>query len=120
MEKLGIEHLAKSCYCELSGGQQQRVLLARALCAANKILLLDEPAAGLDPQATADMYELIADLNSGGITVIMISHDIAASMKYASHALHIANQSVLFFGSKADYVERHIGCMSEKLKGGQL
>jgi zinc transport system ATP-binding protein len=109
MEKLGILPLAKRCYRELSGGQQQRTLLARALCATRKILLLDEPASGLDPQASADMYALISGLNGGGITVIMISHDIAASLKYASHILHIGRQTALFFGTKADYLASEAG-----------
>ncbi|MCL2198407.1 MAG: ABC transporter ATP-binding protein [Defluviitaleaceae bacterium] len=106
MQKLGIDHLAKRCYRELSGGQQQRVLLARALCATRKILLLDEPAAGLDPNATAEMYEVIASLNKGGTTIIMISHDIEASVRYASHILHIGKGSSVFFGTKEDYVDR--------------
>jgi len=106
MEKLGIAPLATRCYRELSGGQQQKTLLARALCATRKILLLDEPVAGLDPKASLEMYELIEKLNGGGTTIIMISHDIAASVKYASHILHIGNQSALFFGTKADYQKR--------------
>ena len=75
MERMGITGLADSCYRELSGGQQQRVLLARALCATRKVLLLDEPVSGLDPKVTADMYGLIDGLNRDGITIIMISHD---------------------------------------------
>ena len=110
MEELGITSLAKRCYRELSGGQQQRTLLARALCATRKILLLDEPVAGLDPKASADMYTLIAKLNAEGITIIMISHDIAASVKYASHILHICNHSVLFFGETAEYVQSGAAC----------
>jgi zinc transport system ATP-binding protein len=102
MEKLGITPLAKRCYRELSGGQQQRALLARALCATRKILLLDEPAAGLDPAASADMYDLIAGLNAEGVSIIMISHDIEAAVKYASHILHIGRQP--FFGTKAEYL----------------
>ena len=109
MIKLGIAPLAKRCYRELSGGQQQRTLLARALCAARKILLLDEPAAGLDPKAAAEMYELIAELNHGGISIVMISHDMAASVKYASHILQIGNQSALFFGTKAEYLQSEAG-----------
>ena len=81
MKRLGIENLAKRCYRELSGGQQQRVLLARALCATGKMLLLDEPVSGLDPKVTADMYDLIKKLNNDGITVIMISHDIRAAVE---------------------------------------
>jgi len=119
MEKLGIASLAKSCYRELSGGQQQRTLLARALCATQKILLLDEPVAGLDPKAAVDMYEVIERLNSDGITIIMISHDIAASVKYASYILHIGNHSSLFFGTTADYLESDTGRMYAGTGGGR-
>ena len=84
IEKMGITELANRCYRELSGGQQQRVLLARALCATKKILLLDEPVAGLDPRVTVEMYHTIAQLNTDGVTIIMISHDIAR-VKYATH-----------------------------------
>ena len=117
MEKLGIIPLAKRCYRELSGGQQQRVLLARALCATRKILLLDEPVAGLDVTATAELYALIQELNGDGITIIMISHDILASAKYASHILHIGGQS--FFGTTADYLKSEIGSAYAALGGEQ-
>jgi zinc transport system ATP-binding protein len=109
MEKLGISAIAKRCYRELSGGQQQRALLARALCATRKVLLLDEPSAGLDPIASADMYALIAKLNAEKITIIMISHDIAAAVKYATHILHIGAQRALFFGTIADYLKSEAG-----------
>ena len=103
MARLGIVSLAKRCYRELSGGQQQRVLLARALCATRKILLLDEPTAGLDPQASADLYALIERLNNEGITIIMISHDIAAAVKDASHILYLGAGGALYYGPKAGY-----------------
>ena len=107
MKRMGISGLANRCYRELSGGQQQRVLLARALCATRKVLLLDEPVSGLDPKVTAEMYGLIADLNQEGITVIMISHDIAAAVRYASHILHIGAR--IFFGTKDEYLESDAG-----------
>ncbi len=111
MEKMGIADLSKHCYRELSGGQQQRVLLARALCATTKMLLLDEPVSGLDPKVTAEMYELIAKLNrEDGITVIMISHDIGAAVKYASHILHICHKP-LFYGKTADYLSSNVHCL---------
>ncbi len=120
MERLGIRHLAKRCYRELSGGQQQRVLLARALCATRKLLLLDEPVAGLDPKAMADMYEIIKSLNSeDGITVIMISHDIKAAVKYASHILHISKKP-LFYGDKKDYLASDIGKHFGDFIGGDV
>ena len=118
MEKLGISSLAKKCYRELSGGQQQRVLLARALCATGKILLLDEPTAGLDPKVTADLYSLIGKLNEEGITIITISHDICAAITYASHILHIDSGSVLFFGSTEDYLKNETGRFYAARGGG--
>jgi zinc transport system ATP-binding protein len=105
MGRLGIADLAKRCYRELSGGQQQRVLLARAICATRQILLLDEPVAGLDAQAAANLYALIAEMNEGGVTIIMISHDIAYAVPYASHILHLGNQGVWFYGTKEDYLQ---------------
>lgn len=102
IEKMGLTNLTKRCYRELSGGQQQRVLLARALCATQKILLLDEPVSGLDPKVTAEMYELIANLNRDGVTVIMISHDIAAALRYATHILHIGKE--IFYGTREAYL----------------
>ena len=107
MERMGIADLADRCYRELSGGQQQRVLLARALCATRKILLLDEPVSGLDPKVTAEMYSLIEELNKEGITIIMISHDIAAAVRYASHILHIGSD--IFFGTKEEYLKSDSG-----------
>ena len=102
IEKMGITSLAKRCYRELSGGQQQRVLLARALCATEKLLLLDEPTSGLDTNVTAAMYEIIDGLNKKeGITIIMISHDINAAVKYADHILHIGGS--VFFGTTEEY-----------------
>ena len=98
MERMGIIDLANRCYRDLSGGQQQRVLLARALCATRKILLLDEPVSGLDPKVNMEMYNLIEELNKEGITIIMISHDMSAALRYASHILHIGDK--IFFGTK--------------------
>lgn len=110
MEKLGIADLAKRCYRELSGGQQQRVLLARALCATHRLLLLDEPTAGLDPNASVDFYKLVSKLNLGDkITIIMISHDVATALAHASHILHIGNSKSQFFGKTDEYNKSDIG-----------
>lgn len=108
MEKLGILHLKKECYRELSGGQQQRVLLARALCATEKLLLLDEPMAGLDPLVTQEMYEMILDLNKTGITVIMVTHDLPSAIKYATHILHL-QEGKYFFGETRQYIHSDVG-----------
>lgn len=114
IDEMGISHLKNRCYRELSGGQQQRVLLARALCATKKILLLDEPTAGLDPIVTAEMYELIKKLNESGITIIMISHDVDTVIDYASHILKIGKD--IFFGTKKEYLASDTS--TNFLKGG--
>ena len=116
IELLGITHLKDRCYRELSGGQQQRVLLARALCASSKLILLDEPVAGLDPKVTADMYEIIKSLNNRGVTVIMVSHDIEAAVKYSTHILHVSH-TPKFFGKTEDYLLSDAGVSF--LKGGR-
>ena len=119
MRRMDIEDLKDRCYRELSGGQQQRVLLARALCATKTILLLDEPVSGLDPKVTSEMYDLIKKLNDEGITVIMISHDIATAVYYASHILHIGSE--IFFGSKEEYLNSDIGkVFLMQQKGGEI
>ena len=105
MERMGIEELADTSYQALSGGQQQRVLLARALCATKKLLLLDEPVTGLDPIATGEMYNLIKLVNlCDNITVVMVSHDIHTAVRYATHILHLGHRQ-LFFGTAAAYKE---------------
>lgn len=114
MERMQVAALAKRCYRTLSGGQQQRVLLARALCAAQNMLLLDEPVSGLDPKVTGEMYGLIQRLNrEDGVTILMISHDITATLTYASHILHLGRR--VFFGTKADYLRE----FPQARKGGE-
>ena len=103
LERMGIEEIRNAGYQELSGGQQQRVLLARALCATKKLLLLDEPVTGLDPVAAGEMYNLIKLINlCDGISVIMVTHDIHEAVRYATHILHLGHRQ-LFFGTAADY-----------------
>lgn len=119
MEKLGIAALSRRSYRTLSGGQQQRVLLARALCASRRLLLLDEPTAGLDPKATAELYGLIEALNRADrVTVIMVTHDLAAAARDSNLILHVGEKP-LFFGSAADYRKSGlIGEETEKERGG--
>lgn len=103
MKKLKMDGLRKRCYRELSGGQQQRTLLARALLAASSLIILDEPCAGLDPAISQEVYEAIEALNKEGMTIIMVSHDMPAALKYASHILHVGKRP-LFFGSRDAYI----------------
>ncbi len=111
MAILGISDLKNKCYRNLSGGQQQRVLLARALCAAESLLLLDEPVTGLDPVSTEEMYDLLYHLNRDhGVTIIMVSHDISAALKYSTHILHLKGKP-LYFGEASGYLESDAGKM---------
>ena len=103
MERLGVYDLKKQCFRNLSGGQKQRVLLARALCAAGKLLLLDEPVSGLDISATADFYEAICKINQSGVAVIMVSHDIHSSLSVAKHVLKLGHGGELFYGTPEEY-----------------
>jgi zinc transport system ATP-binding protein len=103
MRMLGVDALIGRCYRELSGGQQQRALLARALTAASKLLILDEPVAGLDPVASVEMYEAVDRVRRElGLTVVMVSHDIGAALKYAGLVLHLRGRQ-LFFGTAEEY-----------------
>ena len=103
MRELDITDLKKKCYRNLSGGQQQRVLLARALCATSKVILLDEPVTGLDPKVTAEFYEILKKLNDKGITVIMVSHDLQ-SVSYATHILYLDSKDS-FYGTKKEFMQ---------------
>ena len=108
MEQMEITGLAETCYRDLSGGQQQRVLLARALCASDKLLVLDEPVSGLDPIMAETMYRLVARINREmGITIIMISHDVQEAIPYATHILHMDRD--YFFGTAKAYRESEYG-----------
>jgi len=109
MERLELTALRKRCYRELSGGQQQRVLLARALCATRKALLLDEPVSGLDPLVTQELYRLIQDINKElGITIVMVSHDVVSAVQYADHILHLQSKQA-FFGTAEAYKRSPLG-----------
>ena len=103
MHRLGISDLAKKPFYSLSGGQRRKALLARALCAVDDILVLDEPVAGLDPTATEEFYELILELNKNhGVTIIMVTHDMGAALKYAEKVLYVG-RTPRFFESAAEY-----------------
>ena len=116
LERMGMLDFKKRCYRELSGGQQQRVLLARALCATSKLLLLDEPVAGLDPVAMGEMYNLLKLINlCDGVTVVMVSHDVSAALRYATHILQLGHKQ-LYFGSVHDYVHSEA---AKILRGGE-
>lgn len=105
MERVGVLDLASRPLRDLSGGQQQRVALARALCSAEKMLVLDEPAAGLDAQSAHDIYALISDLNRlCGMTVVLVTHDISPALKYGSKILRINKDSV-FLGTRDEFAE---------------
>ena len=109
MERLGIMGIAGKCYRELSGGQQQRTLIARALCATDKLLIMDEPITGLDPSAIAEFYEIIRKLNrEEGVAILMVSHDVANVVKEADKILHL-KRKVLFYGTTKEYLKSNAG-----------
>ena len=116
LQKVGAADLAGRCYRELSGGQQQRVLLARALCAARKALLLDEPVTGLDPEAAATLYDLIDQLHAEGVTILMITHDVGPALRSATRILHIGG--TVFCGSRDDYLQPEAGRRFARPEGG--
>ncbi|MBR2471540.1 MAG: metal ABC transporter ATP-binding protein [Clostridia bacterium] len=108
LKRLGIEQLQNKSYKELSGGQQQRVLLARALCAASKLLVLDEPTSGLDPVATAELYEILTNLNkTEKMTIITVSHDIESAVANSNKILHLGKETV-FYGRTEEYIKTDI------------
>ncbi|MCR5701281.1 MAG: ABC transporter ATP-binding protein [Lachnospiraceae bacterium] len=117
LKRMGMDDLAKHSYRNLSGGQQQRVLLARALCATKKLLLLDEPVAGLDPAAMNELYERINKLNKEGVAIIMISHDVRIATQYARHILHIGD--TLFWGTVEEYKASESGRAFADMEGGE-
>lgn len=108
IKKLGISSLSKKSYIELSGGQRQKTVLARALCAAKEVLILDEPTNGLDPIASLDLYSIIKKLNKeSSMTIIAVSHDIKNALKYSNKILHLDNK-LIFFGSTPDYIKTDV------------
>ena len=112
---LGAEDLANRCYRELSGGQQQRVLLARALCAAGRLLLMDEPFTGLDPTVTNELYDVVDKLNhEQGVTVIMVTHDVPEALRHASRILHLGAEH--FDGTAEEYRQSPL---YRRLMGGE-
>lgn len=109
LERLGIADLKKSCFRDLSGGQKQRALIARALCATDKLLILDEPITGLDPSAIQDFYNIIRKLNrEEQVAILMVSHDMANIVRQAGKILHL-QQKALFWGTVQDYLKSGIG-----------
>ncbi len=125
MERLGISDIKNRCFRELSGGQRQRVQLARAICAADKLLMLDEPASGLDPVITSQLYGIIKELNeTDGMAVVMVSHDIPSAVKYASKLLHLEKDHS-FFGTADEYrknrMGKHfLGCTCNECRGEEV
>ncbi len=103
MKLMGVDKLSDKCYRELSGGQQQRVLLTRAFCAAEDILILDEPVSGLDSNAEKELYTVISNFNREGISVIMVTHDLPVAMSYADKILELSHDS-FFFGTPTEFL----------------
>jgi len=112
---LGINDLYNKSYRELSGGQQQRVLLARALCATDELLVLDEPTNALDVRSRNKLYELISDLNKNGLTIIMVSHNIEKVINDVTHVIYLKDKPE-FIGTKEDFLQTEYAKLN-KLEG---
>lgn len=112
MHLVGIADIEKRRFSELSGGMQQKVLLARALCAAKKLLLLDDPAHGLDKGSADEMYDLIETICMAGMPVAMVSDDASAVIRLATHILHLSDKSC-FYGTKEEYLCTYEGKLFE-------
>jgi len=105
MKHLELYDIRKTTFADLSGGQQQRVLIVRAVCATEKLIVLDEPTNGLDPSIAKQIYELLDHLkNHEKITIMMVSHDIDRALKYADNVIEIHEGKVQFEGSASNYV----------------
>ena len=106
MQELDLLDKKKKCFSDLSGGQKQRVLIARALCATDKMIMLDEPVNGLDPRIAIQIYDKLFQLNKkNGLTVVMVSHDIDRALAYASRVVEIANGKIVKDLPTAQYVK---------------
>ena len=104
MQELEIYNIRKKCFADLSGGQQHRVLIARALCATKKIIILDEPTNGLDPTIAIQIYKLLDTLKKNdNITILMVSHDVERALKYADNVIELVNGEISFSGKPSDY-----------------
>ena len=104
MQKLGIYDIRKKCFADLSGGQQQRVLIARALCATKKLIVLDEPTNGLDPKVAKQIYKLLDKLKKeDNITILMVSHDIDRAIPYADNVIELENGKIVFEGNPENF-----------------
>lgn len=109
LRTLEILDLKYKCYKELSGGQQQRVLLARAMCSARKLFVLDEPTTGLDPKMTTEVFSLVKRLNDEEkMAIVMVTHDTHCAVKYSKHILHLQKDDC-FFGTTEEYIDSEIG-----------
>lgn len=106
MAELGIYQIRKKSFAELSGGQQQRVLIARAMCATEKIIILDEPTNGLDPSIALQIYKMLDELKrKNNLTILIVSHDIDRALKFADKVIEIENGKVIFNGNTTDYIK---------------
>ena len=117
---MGIWEQRDMIAVNLPYGQQRKLEIARALATDMKLLLLDEPVSGLDPMVTAEMYELIADINRSGVTVVMVTHDVSAALKYAGHILCMRQgltRESWFFGTPEEFL---MSSASDFLKGGAV
>lgn len=123
MEFTEVAHLARRRLDELSGGERQRVIIARAICQAPQLILLDEPTASLDPAHQVRIMDLMERLRrQQGVTVVMVSHDLNLAAMYGDRLLLLENGSIIADGTPlevltAEQLERSYGCRMAVEKG---
>ena len=104
MKQLEIYDIRHKSFADISGGQKQRVLIARAMCASEKLIILDEPTNGLDPHIANQIYTILNDLKKkNNLTILMVSHDTYRALEYADKVIEMENGRVKFDGSIEEY-----------------
>ena len=104
MARVGVTHLAKRNLENLSGGERQKVLIGACLAQGAEILLLDEPCSFLDPKHQVEVFETLNQLNHEGVTVVMVSHDLNGTARYAKSVIAMKNGRIAFTGDRADFI----------------
>ena len=102
LQRVGLADKAASYPRQLSGGQKQRVAIARALAMEPEVLLFDEPTSALDPQMVGEVLEVMRKLAKEGLTMIIVTHEMAFARDVSTHVVYMANGVIVEEGTPAD------------------
>jgi glutamate transport system ATP-binding protein len=95
LERVGVGHQAAKYPAQLSGGQQQRVAIARALAMEPKVMLFDEPTSALDPEMIKEVLDVMVDLASGGMTMVVVTHEMGFARTAADRVLFMSDGAIV-------------------------